>query len=296
MGRCTLGFVGCHGNRGLMLTGLILTFAFPALNTRAAEKVPDVQGRPWDIRTLTPGPTALPTVLPDAVESLAAGYQRALAESFYSGREKLENVEHAAAVYQTLLQKNPGDSQIAWRLARCYWWLTRHASGPRQRGYYAAARAAAAQALRAAPNAKESLFWYAACLSPACDETIFDLLAAGESIRTLERLMAVNPRHGRACYWLSVLYRQTPGWPLSYGDLQKSLIYAQRSLVNSPGEIFPLLALAETLVAMDKKSEAKALLLAALQQPGSPDQQPETREDRARVQQLLEALEKQLSR
>jgi hypothetical protein len=72
--------------------------------------------------------------------------------------------------------------------------------------------------------------------------------------------------------------------------MQKSLAYARQAVADWPEAVLPRLGLAETLIALGQKAEARQVLNAALSLPGSRDEQPETKDDQAKAGKLLEQI------
>ncbi len=116
------------------------------------------------------------------------------------------------------------------------------------------------------------------------------LFAVDGIARSMEKALAINPKDGNAQHVLGVLYRKAPGWPLSRGDMKKSLEYARAAVADKPDVVLHHLGLAETLVAMGQKEEAKMILQKCIELPGPADFQPETKLDREKARSLLATL------
>jgi len=214
------------------------------------------------------------------------------ANTFYAQREIKGAVPQAIKLYKKILAKDPNHFEALWRLARCYWWQGDHSPKEKQIDIYEAGKLMALRTKKTAPDRVEGHYWYGVCEGRVAEvRGILNSLFAVDSIRqAMESVLKINPKYGYAHHILGVLYRKAPGWPLSCGDLNKSLKHARLAVEYTPEEVLPRIGLAKTLLAKNKKAEAKKLLKEALQLPGPPDKQPETREYKKLAQELLKSL------
>lgn len=203
-----------------------------------------------------------------------------------------QSVSKAVALYQQRLTNHPTDFQALWRLARCYWWMGDHAEEGKRIALFDQGKALAEKAQQAAPDKSEGYYWAGVCLGRAAEErgVMNSLFAVDGIAKSMEKAIAIDPKDGTAQHVLGVLYRKAPGWPLSRGDMKKSLAFAQQAVANRPDVVLHYIGLAETLAAMGKKAEAKDALKQALELPGPEDLQPETKRDQAKARELLKTL------
>ncbi len=74
------------------------------------------------------------------------------------------------------------------------------------------------------------------------------------------------------------------------GDLRKSELHLRKALTYKADSVISLLFLAETLIELDRKTEARAALDAALAAPLDPEWTPEDTRFKAQARQLLTTL------
>ncbi|MBN1595454.1 tetratricopeptide repeat protein, partial [candidate division FCPU426 bacterium] len=229
---------------------------------------------------------------PPAAEAKTAAQLLAQAQDLYDQRETPGNVAQAMTCYNQVLSQNPDDFEAIWRLARCYWWEGDHAPQDKKISNYATGVQLAQRAQKIAPGKTEGYYWFGVCEGRAAEiRGVLNSLFAIEPIRqAMEKILEIDPGHGRAHHVLGVLYRKAPGWPLSCGNLNKSLEYARLAVEYAPEEVICRVGLAQTLIAKGLKDEAKSLLQEALLLPGAADQQPETKSDKETARTLLESL------
>ena len=83
-------------------------------------------------------------------------------------------------------------------------------------------------------------------------------------------------------------YYKVPG--LFGGDMRKSEQHLRKALTYKPDSVISLLFLAETLIELDRKTEARAALDAALAAPLDPEWIPEDTRFKAQARHLLTTL------
>ncbi|MEW6517121.1 MAG: tetratricopeptide repeat protein [candidate division FCPU426 bacterium] len=235
---------------------------------------------PYSLLAADPEPTAVPPSL-DAL--------LAQANEWYDQRENPEAVPKAIDLYQQVLAQDPNNYQALWRLSRCCWWQGDHSPRNQQMALYDLGQQTGERARAAAPQEVDGHYWYGACVGRAAEvRGVLNSLFAIDPIRkAMETVLSLDPKHAHALYVLGVLYRKAPGWPLSCGDINKSLEYARQAADLAPNEVLTQMGLAETLLAKGDKAEAKRILEMALTLEGPADLRPETKTDKKTVQELL---------
>ncbi len=83
-------------------------------------------------------------------------------------------------------------------------------------------------------------------------------------------------------------YYKVPG--LFGGDLKKSEAHLRAALTYKRDSVISLLFLAETLIDLNRRSEARAALQAALEAPADPEWLPEDTRFKAQARQLLSTI------
>jgi len=163
----------------------------------------------------------------------------------------------------------------------------RHRGKPLESGI-AAARAAIA----IAPNRPEGHFWLAANMGALAESFGLGqgLKYRGDIKDTLETVLRVDPAYqqGSADRALGRWYFKVPG--LFGGSDKKSEQHLRKSLTYNQNPASSLYFLAETLIEMGKKNEARALLQKLLAAPVDPDWAPEDREFKQKASVLIKTL------
>lgn len=213
------------------------------------------------------------------------------AEKHWERRCEIAEAEQAVTDYRTVPADSPHAYESCWRLARGYWWLADHRPSRRQ-AYLEAGVQAAEKAIALCPDAIEGHYWLGACagLLAADRNDLSSLALVDQSKKEMERVAEMDPENGLAQYTLGVLYRKAPGWPFSIGDKQKALDYAREAVRCRPDVVLTHIGLAEVLLDLNRKQEAREILEHALQMPGPPGQLPETKDQKTYARRLLSEI------
>jgi tetratricopeptide (TPR) repeat protein len=224
-------------------------------------------------------------LFPSATRAQAAADPDAL----YADRGNLASARHAADVWEAALKRNPGDVEAGWKLARACYWLGGHVPEREVRTQYERGIAAARSVEEHAPNRPEGPFWMAANMAGLAET---QGMRAGLKYRTpireaLEKVLAMDPAYqqGSADRALGRWYYKVPG--LFGGSKKKSEEHLRKALTYNPKSTATHYFLAETLVAMDRKQEARSELRQVLDAPFDPEWKPEDREWKQKATKLL---------
>lgn len=214
------------------------------------------------------------------------------ANAHYDNRPSLEELRLAVATYEKALALEPTSYEALWRVARAHWFLGEEEAKPKRKALFKKGAAYAERARAANPRGSEGHYWFAACTARHAEERgILDSLFAVDSIMgALHKTIEVDPKHCWAHHVLGVVYRKVPGWPLSQGDIDKSLEHAQIAVRGCPQAPLVYIGLGETLMAMDRDDEARQALEKALAAPGLPEMKPETARHKRTARALLDEL------
>ena len=211
----------------------------------------------------------------------------------YAGRAQLASARQAAEIWQARLAQNAGDFESAWKLARARYWLGGHAPETERRPFLEQGIAAARAAVAIAPDKPEGHFWIAANMGALAES--FGLRQGikyrGDIKNELLTVLRLDPgfQQGSADRALGRWYYKVPG--LFGGSNAKSEEHLRRSLSYNPSSTASLFFLAETLIDMKRKPEAKGVLERLLAAPIDPDWAPEDREFKDKAQRLIGTLQ-----
>jgi tetratricopeptide (TPR) repeat protein len=215
-------------------------------------------------------------------------------EALFANRADLESARGAVSLWEARLAADSRDFTSAARLARAFYWLGTHAPDAERKSLLEKGIAAGRTAITLDPNRPEGHFWLAANMGALAES--FGLLQGlkyrGEIRDELVRVLQLDPgfQSGSADRALGRWYYKVPG--LFGGSNAKSEEHLRRSLTYAPENTASLYFLAETLIAMKRRTEAAEVLQKLIASPGDPGWAPEDREYKARAQRLLGTLEK----
>jgi tetratricopeptide (TPR) repeat protein len=223
---------------------------------------------------------------------LSAVSQTADPDALYRQRENIVSAQQAEAVWVERLAQNAKDFDAAWKLARARYWLGGHAEEKRRKGYLEGGIAAARAAAAIAPDRPEGHFWMAANMGALAESFGLrqGLKYRGDIKDALETVLRLDPAYqqGSADRALGRWYYKVPG--LFGGSDRKSEQHLRKSLTYNPNSVSSLFFLAETLIDLDRKDEARAAIQQLLAAPEEPEWAPEDREFKKKAAALLTTL------
>ena len=213
-------------------------------------------------------------------------------DALYRERENVARAREAAAIWQGRVSGNATDFESLWKLARATYWLGEHDQQNARRDWLERGVAAARAAAALEPKRPEGYFWMAANMGALAESFgIRQGLKYRGDIRdgllTVLRLDA-GFQQGSADRALGRWYLKVPG--LFGGSKKKSEEHLRRSLAYNPNSIASRFFLAETLLAMDRKTEAIAELQRVAELEPDPDWMPEDREFKQKAARVLATL------
>lgn len=241
---------------------------------------------------------ALPAQAPPQPATASGGGAASQIEStdpdaLYAKRASVTLAEQAAAIWHSRLQKNPNDFDSAWKLARASYWIGTQATESERRDALEQGITAGRAATRIEPNRPEGHMWLAANMGALAESFGLrqGLKYRGEIKDELLTVLRLDPGYeqGSADRALGRWYYKVPG--LFGGSDKKSEEYLRKSLTYNPNSTSSLYFLAETLIALKRKPEAKEMLQRVLASPGSPGWDAEDRDFKAKARKLIQTLQ-----
>ena len=202
-------------------------------------------------------------------------------DRLYEQREDTAKSLAAAAIWERRLAAHADDFESAWKLARACYWLGGHVATADRRAQFERGMDAARAAVRIDAKRPDGHFWLAANMGGMAEAAGMraGLKYRGDIKRELETVLAIEPsfQKGSADRALGRWYFKVPR--LFGGNREKSLEHLRKSLTYEPENAASLSFLADTLLAMDKREEARQTLEKLRAAPiGDPEWAPETRE------------------
>jgi tetratricopeptide (TPR) repeat protein len=218
--------------------------------------------------------------------------QAADPEALYARRDDLASARGASAIWADRLRKDPRDVESAWKLARAQYWLGKHVPKEEGKSVLESGIAAARTAIALAPNRPEGHFWLAANMGALAESFGLrqGLKYRGDIKDQLLTVLTIDPgyQQGSADRALGRWYFKVPG--LFGGSNKKSEEHLRRSLTYNPNSAASLYFLAETLVDMGRREEARAALQKLIDAPVDPAWAPEDNEFKQKARALLTSL------
>lgn len=213
-------------------------------------------------------------------------------DTLYGRREDLDSARRAAEVWRERLARRPDDFEAAWKLARACYWLGHHGPEAGRRRDLEAGVAAARAAAAIRPDRPEGHFWLAANLGGLAESggILQGLRSRGAIKAAIERVLAIDPAYlgGAADRALGRWYYKVPR--ALGGSLDRAVEHLRRALTYDPDSTIGRYFLAEALLRLGRRGEARVELQRVLDAPFDPDFTPEDREWKAKARALLAAL------
>lgn len=232
-----------------------------------------------------------------AISGTAFAFERVYqkADLLYMNRTDTQSVEAAIELIKTTLQEDPQNYNLLWRLSRIYNWIGDISPDKNQRlSNYELGKFYAEQAINASNEATEGHYYRGLLLLKISDENgMLGKVAVIDPARTeMEAALKINPEHAGAHNILAMIYRIAPLWPLSIGDLSKSLEEALLAVKYASDQTYSHLGLAESYMALGKKDDAAKELQMVIDMKQQPDYIPEGKRDKEKAEILLKELYK----
>jgi tetratricopeptide (TPR) repeat protein len=213
-------------------------------------------------------------------------------DALYANRDDLGKAREAAAIWADRLQKNPRDFEAAGKLARARYWLGGHAPEAERKAILEDGIKAARMAVAISPDKPEGHFWIAANMGALAESFGMrqGLKYRGAIKDELLIVLKLDPafQQGSADRALGRWYFKVPG--LFGGSNKKSEEHLRKSLTFNPNSTASHFFLAETLIEMNRKEEAKSELSKVIDGPIDPEWAPEDREFKEKARRLLSTL------
>ena len=214
-------------------------------------------------------------------------------DALYKDRENLASAKKATDIWASRLAANPKDFDAASRLAQARYWLgTNGLPDAERKAALEGGIAAARSAIGINPNRPEGHFWLAANMGALAEsfgmrQGIKYRGQIKDALLTTLKLDAAF-LDGSADRALGRWYFKVPG--MFGGSNKQSEMHLRKSLTYNPNSIISHLFLAETLLDMDRKDEARKEYEAAINAPVDPTWAPEDRRFKEQAKQALQKL------
>ena len=165
------------------------------------------------------------------------------------------------------------------------------ASKPQNMDYYRQGQSYAETLVREEPNRVEDHYWLAMNLCGQADAggQLLGRKLLPRILEELKRSLALDEAYDQAGAHrvLGRIYYEAPGWPLSVGDLKKSLQHLQAAVRLAPAISTNHLYLAQTLLRLQDNSAATQELQQVLKSTRGAVKPQDLEEDRQEARRLL---------
>jgi len=224
--------------------------------------------------------------------SAAAQGAEADPDALYRDRTDLAKAHLAANIWSMRLAANPRDFESAWKAARAEYWIGTQGPEAERRAALERGTDAGRTASTIDPSRPEGYFWMAANMG-----TLAESYGLRQGIKyrgpikdALEKVLMIDPafQKGSADRALGRWYFKVPG--LFGGSKKKSEEHLRKSLTYDPNSTASHYFLAETLLDMDRKGDARAELQAVIDAPLDPDWTPEDRDFKDKARRLMASI------
>ena len=211
----------------------------------------------------------------------------------YRDRENLASAQRAADIWAARLAADARDFDSAYRLARARYWLgTNGLPEPARKAALELGIAAARTAIALKANRPEGHFWLAANMGALAESfgRRQGLKYRGQIKDALQTTLKLDPAFldGSADRALGRWYFKVPG--LFGGSNKRSEMHLRKSLTYKPDSVISHLFLAETLMDLGRKEEARKECQAAIDSPTDPEWAPEDRRFKEQARRLLRII------
>jgi tetratricopeptide (TPR) repeat protein len=172
--------------------------------------------------------------------------------------------EDLAALQAKLRQYNGEQANTLIRLAQSCWTVGELAEADKRLSFFEEGKNYAELLIRENPGWADGYYWLALNL---CG--VAEVGGAGRALRILpdiveimEKAAAIDPTYDQAGPHrvLGRIYCEAPAWPISVGDIHKSLHHLELAVQIAPDNTTNHLYLADTLLRLEKVKEAQAEL------------------------------------
>jgi hypothetical protein len=198
----------------------------------------------------------------------------------------------AFSLYQALLSTaGTPRATLLGRLSQTGFVLGQMASKPQNMDYYRQGQSYAETLVREEPNRVEGHYWLAMNLCGQADAggKLLGRKLLPRILEELKRSVALDEAYDQAGAHrvLGRIYYEAPGWPLSVGDLPKSLHHLQAAVRLAPATSTNHLYLAQTLLRLQDNPAATQELEQVLKSSRGAVKPQDREEDRQEARRLL---------
>lgn len=184
------------------------------------------------------------------------------ADDYYVGRANPDNVRKGLALLRQSVAKNRKDFEAWWRISKFACYLARHASGAQKTRLLDEEIEAGKKAVALEPDRAEGHFWLGAGYGLTAEmRGMFGGLRLVDPVRSeMEAVIRVGPDYEQAAglRTLARVYYRAPFF--KGGDKRRSIELLEGCLKRFPDNSLTMLYLADSLMAVHRRDEARRQL------------------------------------
>lgn len=178
------------------------------------------------------------------------------------------NIKKAIEALEKIIAEDPKNAEAHITIAKAHLYLGDRVQESKLE-IFEAGKSYAEKATELDPKSPDAYYWLAA-LTGRVGQTrgiLQSLFMINPMKEALDTAIEIDPNYAAAYYVLSLLYTEAPGWPVSIGNKQKALEYAQKAVDLAPDDIEFNVHLAKALINNKRTKEAVAVLNRVLEMP-----------------------------
>lgn len=191
--------------------------------------------------------------------------------------------------YKEVLAVDPQNYDALWRMSWAFLWLGDHSSEEKKIDIFTQGMDFGKKAIEVNPNGLDGHYWYGSNMGKYGEARgIFKSLQFIDPIiQEMETNLKIDPNHYKSITVLGIIYRKAPPWPVSVGDMDKSLEFLQRAISINDKSLHAHLNLGITYNKLKEWQKAKECFQKVIDMPMEPDWIPENLEYKEEAREIL---------
>ena len=215
----------------------------------------------------------------------------AQADELYGKRKDHANVNTAINILAKYLEKQPGNYEALWRVARGYWFLGDRASGKDKLPLYEKGKGYAEQAVQANEKGLDGHHWFGSLIGCVGQEKgiLNSLFMVKPMKKEIEACLAIDPKYADAHDVMAQLLWKVPGF--AGGNSKKAQEEARLATVYGPDATDHWLHYGQIAASNKDYKTARPAFQKCLDLPGDPEDPEGSQNDKAEAREELKKIE-----
>lgn len=195
-------------------------------------------------------------------------------------RKDLQKHIIAVTMFENMTKEYGHDYELLWTASRLFYYLAQRFKEDKKKSISYNQKGVKYGKMAFDINSKgyDGRYWWAMnYVLTAVDEGVITILKVSKQIKLfLEKMIKDEPNRFEAYMMLGGMYRSLPGFPIAWGDNDKSLELLKKAEKIASNNPELLIEIAETYVELDQEDEAKQYYLKASKAPAPEGMEFET--------------------